>query len=148
MKWLISALGIALVAGAVMAAATYLGLERKIESGQTFAVTLDRLYQDQKLAGVLKAIQEGDVDMAAQRLDIVLCDDILALNSQLMTADTRQQAYAHQMFVRIAHVRPGNSTIAAGGTRVLSDDQIEAEKILADACFAIAPLTENVAVLW
>jgi hypothetical protein len=144
---LIPVLGIALVAGGVMAAAAYFGLERKIDSGQAFAATLDRLYHDQKLAAVLKTLQEGDMDAAARRLDLMLCDDILAINSQLVSADRLQQVYAQDMFARMAKVRPRNSELTASAAQELSNDQIEAERILTISSVAIKPATEGLAAL-
>ena len=144
MNWLFPVLGIALVAAGIMAGATYLGLERKIDSGQAFAATLERLYQDQQLSVVLKTLHDGDAALAARRLDILLCENILAINSEIASADSRQQACAQDAFVRIAKMRPKN-VYTASGPQQLNDDQIEAERILTEACFAIKRSTEALA---
>jgi hypothetical protein len=128
---LLPLLGIALVAGTVLEAATFFGLERKIQSDQAFAATLDRLYQDQKLCSALKTIQEGDVRAAARCLDLMLCDDILAINSQLASADERTRSYVEDAFARLALLRPGNALVTARAQQELYDDQIQAEKVLA-----------------
>ena len=145
-SWLIPVLGLALVAAGVMVGATYLGLERQIDSGQAFAATLDRLYQDQKLSVVLKTLHDGDVALAAQRLDILLCENILAVNSEIASADSRQQAYVQDAFVRIAQLRPKNAHTKSAAQE-LNNDQIEAERILTEACFAIKRTTEGLAAV-
>jgi hypothetical protein len=147
MNRLIPLLGIALVAGGVMAAATYLDLERKICAGEAFGATIDRLCADEKLSAVLKTLKEGDVSAAVQRLDLLLCDDILAVNSRLASADNTERAYAQDMFVRIARMRPRNSEITLNAVQELSNDQIEAERILSEACAGTNPADEAVVAL-
>jgi hypothetical protein len=131
---LIPVLGIALVAAGVMAAATYLGLERKIHSGQAFAATLDRLYQDQQLCSTLRTLHDGDVSAATQRLDLLLCDDILTLNAQLASADDLTRTYVKNAFAHLAVIRPKNAQVSAGAAQGFHEDQMEAEQILALAC--------------
>jgi hypothetical protein len=132
--WYISLVGIVVVAVGVMAAATYLGLERKIVSGQAYAAMLERLYHDQQLSVVLRTIHDGEADTAARRLDLILCDDILAVNSQLASASNAERDYAQTMFAQIARQRPGNGETFAVAITKLSNDQIEAERILRKAC--------------
>jgi len=135
--WLTPLLEIALVAGGVVAAATYLDLERKIHSNEAFAVTLDHIYQDQQLSVALKTLHDGDAGAAARRLDLLLCDNILRLNSELASADARKAAYVKNGFMRIARVRPKNPETPAGAARELDTDQIRAEKILRQACAGV-----------
>jgi hypothetical protein len=106
MGWLTPVLGIALVTGGVMAATTYVGLERKIVSGQVYAAILERLYHDQQLSAVLRTIHDGEADAAARRLDLILCDDILAVNSLVASAGNAERDYAQTMFAQIARQRP------------------------------------------
>lgn len=127
-------LAIALVAGGVMARTKYADLERKISADLAYAATLDRLYQDQLLCSVLKTIHDGDVAAAAQRLDFKLCDDIIAVNSQLASADDRTRSYVKYAFEQVARLRPKDAQTSAGASRGLTMNQIEAEKILAQAC--------------
>jgi hypothetical protein len=134
MDRLIPWLGIALVAGGVAAAAAYLDLQRKIHSAEAFAVTLDHLYQDESLSLALKTLHDGDVVAAVQRLDLLLCDDILRLDSELVSADDRKAAYVKYAFVRMARSRPRNPDTTAGAAQELNADQIKAEKILKQAC--------------
>ena len=134
---LIPWLGIALVAAGFAAAATYLDLERKVHSGEAFAATLDRLYQVQKLNAALKTLRDGDAGTAAQRLDLLLCDNILTLNSELASADDRQRAYVKDAFLTIARLRPKNPDTTTGVAQELNNDQIAAEQILAQACVGI-----------
>jgi hypothetical protein len=129
--WLIPLAGIAVVAGSLLAATTYLDLNRKIRACETFGATVDRLFQDQKLSTALKAIHDGKVDGAAQRLDLLLCQSIVQLNSELASADPRTRAYVEDAFRRIARLRPKADAAPAGSPdQERSDDQIAAEKIL------------------
>ena len=138
MDRLIPLLGIALVAAGVAAAATYLDLERKAHSGEAFAATLDRLYQSQRLSAALKTMHDGDANAATQRLDLLLCDNILIINSETASANELSRAYVKDIFVRIARLRPKNPDTATGEAQKLDSDQIQAEKILAQACGEIA----------
>jgi hypothetical protein len=131
---LIPWVAIVVVAGGIVAAVTYIGLERKIHSGQALAATLDRLYQAQKLSSVLRCIHEGDVSKAAWRLDLMVCDDVLALNAQLASADVRTRITVKDGFERIAHLRPKSARLLGVASQELCYDQIEAERILAEAC--------------
>ena len=131
MDWLIPVLGIATVAGSLVAGSTYLNLERKLHADEAFMATLDRLYQDQKLSAALKTIQEGKVDVAAQRLDVLLCGDILMTNSELASADARTRSYVEDAFRRIARVRPKSAAgTAAGSAQACAYDQTAAQRIL------------------
>lgn len=146
MKRLIPVLGIVVVAAGVMAGATYLDLARKIHNGEAFAATLGRLYQDQKLCAVLQTLQKGDVDEAARTLDLMLCDDVLAVHSRLALANPAERTYARFVFARIALLRLGNSGATVGAAGELSDDQHEAGRILAEAYAQTRPAGAEVAV--
>ena len=137
MNWLILLVGMVLVAAGFAAGTTYLDLARKIHSDEVFSATLDRIYQSQRLSAVLKTLHDGDVATAAQRLDLLLCDNILIINSELASADDLKRAYVKDAFRKIARLRPTNAGTTAGATQELNNDQIEAEKILAQACVEI-----------
>ena len=81
LEWLIPVLGIGLVVGGMMAATTYVRLERDTQSAQSLANTLEHLYQDQTISLALRKIRAGEVAAAAQQLDVLLCDDVLQLNA-------------------------------------------------------------------
>lgn len=129
--WLIPLLGIAVVAGSLMAVTTYVDLEQKVQAQEALTVTLDRLYQDQKLSAVLRLIHDGETEVAAQRLDLLLCGSILRLNSELASADGRTRAYVQDAFRKIALLRPGfGAGAGAGSAPERSEDQVAAETIL------------------
>jgi hypothetical protein len=132
--WLIPLLGTALVAGVVLAARIYLDIERKTQSAEAFTGTLDHLYQDQVLSAALKILHDGDAAAAAQRLDLLLCDNILRLNSEVAFADDRKAAYVQSAFLRIARLRPKHPDTTDGVARELDSDQLKAEKILRQVC--------------
>ena len=113
-----------------MGTVTFLDLERKIQAEEAYSVTLDRLFHDQKLSAALKLLQQRDLPAASQRLDVLLCGDILAVNSQLESARDTERTFVADTFARIARVRPRNSEITAEASPKLTNDQIEAEKIL------------------
>jgi hypothetical protein len=137
---LIPLLGIALVAGGVMAAATYLNLDRRIQSSEAYLGTLDRLFQDQQLSVVLKRLHEGDVAAATQHLDLLLCDNILLTNAELASADAQTRAAVQDTFRRIALLRPKPEPTGAASTQARVSDQDAAERIL-----TLALATPNVA---
>jgi hypothetical protein len=133
MRRLAPILGLVLVAVGGVGSATYFNLERKIKASEALSAKMDRLCQDHTISAVLKTIQEGDVAGGAQRLDLMLCDDLLQLGSQMESADPERQAYTQRLLARIARLRPNNAVIAAGTTRKLYADQIAAEKLLSVA---------------
>jgi hypothetical protein len=122
-------LGIALVAGGVIAAATYLNFERKIRSCEASLATLDRLIHDLKLTVAVKKIHNSEVAGAAQSLDILLCDDILLTNAELLTADPKTRALVQSTFRTIARIRPRTEGTDMGPAREISEDQLAAERI-------------------
>ena len=131
MNWLIPMLGIAVVAGTYLTATTYLDVERKVEAEQAFVVTVDQVYQAQQIGSALKAIKEGEVKGAAERLDLLLCNRILRLDSELAASDARTKALIGMAFQKIAAARPKTeSEPTAGGAQQIGDARTAAEKIL------------------
>jgi hypothetical protein len=131
MNWLIPVLGIAVVAGSIVAGTTYLNLERKTQAAEALTATLDRLYQDQMLSAALKTLHAGEAAVAAQRLDLLLCDDILRTNSELASADARTRTFVEDAFRRIALLRPKIAHgAAAGSAQDCTGDQAAAQRIL------------------
>ena len=131
--------GIAAVAGAVVAATTYLEFERKADAAEAFAATLDRLAHDQQLSMALEQIHQGEIAAAAKRVDLLLCGDVVRADLELASADALTRAVVEDSFRRIALIRPKT---AAGGTTGLaqetSDGQAEAQRILTLALGAAA----------
>ncbi len=131
MDWLIPVLGIAVVAGSLVAGSTYLNLERKTHADEVFMVTLDRLYQAQKLSAVLKTFHDGDAAAAVKRLDLLLCANIIRTDSEMACADARTQDYVQFAFRRIALLRPrtGQATETATAEERYNDETA-AQRIL------------------
>ena len=100
--WLVPFLGIAVVAGSIMATTAYFKLEGKAEAAEARTAMLDRIYQDQQLSMVLKGIHNGDVKAATQRLDLLLCQSILQTDAESASADPPTRAYVEVAFRRIA----------------------------------------------
>jgi hypothetical protein len=131
-NWVIPLLGIAVAVGGITARTTYLGLERQTRSADVLQNMLDHLHQDQKLSLALKKIHDGDVTAAARQLDVLLCDDIIRLNSDLEWADGHTKTCVEDVFRRIARVRPptpekSSDSIATGEADALG----AAQRILA-----------------
>ena len=130
--WLIPFVGVAVVAGSLVAGTTYRDLERKIQADEAYMATLDRLYEDHQISAALKTLREGSVDAAAQRLDVLLCDHILLTNAELPTADARTRTFVADSFRSIALLRPKTATAAAAGlAQVCDSDQAAVQRILA-----------------
>ena len=130
-KWLAPLMGAAVVGGGLLAATTYINLEERASAAQAVSATLDRVYQDQRLSTALKALREGQVDAAGQRLDLLLCEDILRLNAQMESADPLTRVYINDAFRRVALIRP--KAPAGALSDGYTEDQAAAERILAQA---------------
>jgi hypothetical protein len=144
-SWVIPLLGIAVAVGVWMARTHYLRLEQQARSAEVLQGMMDRLYHDQHLGVALKRLHEGDVDVAVQRLDVLLCDDILRLNSELEGADENAKRCVGEVFRRIARVRPVTSEPANSGTASgWAYTQTAAQRILSLA-MANEPRAQNTA---
>jgi hypothetical protein len=137
MYWLVLMAGMALVTACFAGAATYLGLERRMHSSEALSATLDRLYQTQQLSAGLKTLHNGNTEIAAQRLDLLLAENILSLNAGLAHADDRERAAVKDVLARIARQRPMNLNTTASATPEINNDLIEVEKILAQMCVEV-----------
>jgi hypothetical protein len=127
---LIPWLGIAILVGGVIASATYLNSERNALSSEASAATLERLIHDQHLSAALKKIHDGQVAEAAERLDLLLCGDILLINAELPSADPETRALVQKAFKRIASQRPMIEGMDSTSTQEHVADQVAAERIL------------------
>ena len=135
--WFVPLMGLAVIAAAVATGKAYLDFERETRAGEALTVTLDRLYQDHQLSMALKTLHDGDAVAAARRLDWLLCEHIVRLDSELPSADARTRTYVEDAFQRIALVRPRVVPAkAADSTTDYSDDQLVAERILSRASAA------------
>ncbi len=146
-NWLIPALGIVLIASGALAAATYLEYERANHSAELSMAAMNRLSHDLELGSVLRTFHEGDASAAARHLDLVLCNDIVGLNSQLAAMDAGDRAFIKNAFVRLSLIRPRSAQLLTDATQGLREDQVEAERILAHAGAGIMPESHSVAVL-
>jgi hypothetical protein len=146
-RWLVPVLGIALVAGSLIGAATYVELERKTRDAETSIARTLRLRHDLELCAVLRTLRQGNVNAAARQLDLLLCSDIVTIDSQLASADADDRAFIKNAFGRLALVRPQSVEVLADVTQELRSDQIEAEHILVRAAARTKPGIANVAVL-
>jgi hypothetical protein len=134
MNWLIAVLGMAVVAAGLVAGTTYLDLERKVHADEAFIVTLDRLHVDRQLSTALKTLHDGEVDKAAQCLDLLLCEHILRTDLEQASADAQTQAYVQNVFRKIARVRPKTADGAAtGSAQERNEAQAAALRILEQA---------------
>ncbi len=118
-----------------LAAASYRNLEQQNRSQETLTPIYRGLHQDLELCSILRAINEGDVNGAARRLDLMLCEHIVAANSQLDAAgDAGDRAFVQNAFTRFAVIRPRSTELLAGSIQPLRADQVEAQRILDEAC--------------
>jgi hypothetical protein len=144
---LIPALGIALVIGGLLVAMIYQKLEEHSKVAEASITRAVYLYHDLQLCAALRTMREGDATAAEQRLDRVLCNDIVALNSQLPSADAEEQAYVKNAFARFALIRPRSAELLANNPTDVHADQVEAEKILERSAGAILGARGAVAAL-
>jgi hypothetical protein len=132
-NWLIPALGIALVALGLSVGAIYLELEGRTRSAEASMARMVRLRHDLELCAVLRTFHEGNVTAAARQLDLLLCSDIVTLNAHLASTDAEERSFVKNAFARFALVRPLSAQLLADDENELREEQIEAERILAQA---------------
>ena len=66
----------------------------------------------------------------ARRLDLMLCEDIISINSRLASLEEWDRAFIKNAFARLALVRPKSAQLLTHATEALRDDQVETERIL------------------
>jgi hypothetical protein len=145
-NWLIPVLGIALVAAGVMAATTYLDLERKNHSAEASMAIIRGLHKDFQLGSALKTIHEEGVSTGVEPLDLMLCEDVIAIHSRLAALEEWDRAFIKNAFARLALIRPNSAELLSDDSHTLGASQIEAERILMEACVGTTPAYEGVAV--
>jgi len=126
--------GIAVVAAGILAARTYIGTERKTQDVLAFDIMLERLSQDLQLSMALMEIHRGKAEEAAQRLDLLLCRNILRTDSELAFTDGRARPIVEEVFRELALIRPSIAQRGAAGSAAACDtEQMVAERILNQA---------------
>lgn len=141
--WLVPIMGVAVLAGCMMAAAAYQRVQREAKAAEALAHTVEHLYQDQNICMALRKIHEGDVAAAAQQLDVLVCDDILHLHADLASADDVTRTYVGDGLRRMGSVRPKTpEASSSGAVSQTTFDQAEAQRILA-LTIAAQPMAES-----
>ncbi len=131
MDWLVPFVGIAVVVGGVVAGKAYLDWGKRNQAAEARTVMLDRIYQGHQLSMALRAIHNGELNGATQRLDLLLCQGVLQTDAELVSADTGTKAYVEDSLRRLALVRPMIAQGTPAGSRPqCTDDQLAAERIL------------------
>jgi len=130
MKWLAPVLGAVVIGGGLMGTKLYFELEHKTRAHEALTATLQQLYQDQRLSTALKSMREGDVQGAAQRLDALLCQNILRLDEESASADGKTRMYVEDAFRRIALAQSGITGGATADTeQEAGEDRAAVQKI-------------------
>jgi outer membrane murein-binding lipoprotein Lpp len=128
--WLAPLVGLAVVGGSLLVATAYAKMEQRRSAAEALNLTLDQIHRDQQLSTALKSIHEGQGEAATQRLDLLLCGDVLRLNAQLESCGPRTRDFISDAFRRIALLRPKLGAGASGGA--IPGEQAMAEKILGE----------------
>ncbi len=137
LKWFAAFLAIAAIGAGYPAVQTYLESQSQIRSEEKANALLDRLAQDQHLNTILRLLKAGAVEEATQRLNYLVCGDIVNVHALLASTDDRTRAFAQQTFSRMAQCRPKPSPAAVAdfhGQRYY--EEVEAERIFAKAVAA------------
>jgi hypothetical protein len=130
MKWLAVLVGIGVVVCAVLAATTYLDLQRKLYAEQEFKATLERLFNDEVLCVAVKKLRAGEKEDAVRRLDLLLCQHVLVTDDELASADARSRECIEDAFRRIALLRQKAGEGSADNAQLRQGEQSAAEKVL------------------
>ncbi len=136
-NWLMSGFALVLAAGTVGANLAYWDCQERIQAHEKLNAVVDRIYIDQQVSSVLKQMRNGEAEPASQRLDGVLCGDILRLDAELGALDDHTRQFVLASFERMARVRPRVSEFPAQGVSAnYTQDQLSAQKILSLAARA------------
>jgi hypothetical protein len=136
-RGLFVALAIAALGGGYLEVRSLRETQNSMRSEEAFSAILDRLAQVRQINASLKWLEAGDVDEAAQHLNLLLSENIVRANSQLAFADARARFFVQRAFGKMALYQPtpsGRSLDVAAPGR--SDDEREAQRILALAVLA------------
>ncbi len=132
LKWVGLLLAIALAAGGYLGYGAYAEHQKLLRSEETFSLVLDHLGMDQQISVVLKEMEAGYVKQAAESLRVLLCRDIVSLNSRLASANDRARSAAQSTFSKMAQFQPKPPPETTGtSVRERLPEEIEAQKILA-----------------
>ena len=131
----IAAVGMAVAVGAIAVGSAYVRLQREIRWHENFGALVDRAYYDQRVTSVLKLYHDGQAAAAVQKLDVVLCGDIIRMDADTAPADSQTRQFALETFRKIARERPKVLASVAGNSPERPiDDQLTAQRVLASAC--------------
>jgi hypothetical protein len=138
-RWLIPALGIALVGGGYGLTKTYLGYQEQIRSSEQLVVIVDHLVEGIHLNQILKQAQDTGCHEAAGSLDKLLAANIVAVNAELPSADAQARVLADVLFKHLAQQRSQNSPTGTAGAVGLSDRQLPAPGAVRQALASLSP---------
>jgi hypothetical protein len=131
--WLVVALGAGLVAGGLVVWDALMEQHRYARNAEALNAALGQIYQDQNLGLVLRQLHQGDVAAARQKLDLLLCENILHLEEDLDSADPETRACVNDAWRQLARLRPLLADVAPDGALEATPDQLAAQRILARA---------------
>jgi hypothetical protein len=137
---------IAVTVCGLMGATAYVGGEQETHPEMSNATML-RLCQDLRVASVLRKLHAGEVKPAMRELDLLLCDDVIGINSLLGSAKREDRALIKGAFRSIGLIRPPSAALMAGTGQDLLADQIQAATILERAANGMASGNKKVAAL-
>jgi hypothetical protein len=113
MDWLFPVLGVAVLVCVCAGTIAHKKVERRVVAEETCVPALNRLRHDHALSLALRALHEGRADEASQRLDLLLCWDILSTDAELASADPALRDWAQSVLARIAVARPNKGATTA-----------------------------------
>jgi hypothetical protein len=129
--WLVVVVGAAVVASGLAVRNGLVEQQRSSSRAEALNAALSQIYQDQNISVVLRQLQAGDVGAARQRLDRLLCGNILHLEKEFGSADAETRTCVSEAWRRIARVRP--QPALDGSAPEPTPDQIAAQRILTEA---------------
>jgi hypothetical protein len=111
--WLIPVLGIVLAGGGYFTVNAYRGFQEQIRSGEQFAATVDRLWEDVDLGRLLMQAQGSGCATTARSVDELLSARLATDSPRLASADSEARAMAERVGEVISRWR-SNSLPMAG----------------------------------
>jgi hypothetical protein len=137
--WLIPVVGIVLVGGGYFPMKSYLGFQEQIRSGEQFAATVDRLWEDCDLTRLLMQAQESGCATTARSVDELLSAH-LATDSPRVASDHPGIRALVEVFTTFIDRRRSASTPMAGAVPAgRSDREVAGQRILTQTLASTSP---------
>jgi hypothetical protein len=138
-RWVVVTVAIALVGGGYPLVKYYLGLRADIRAAEQTSETATRLCEEVRLTRILILAQENHCAAPARSLDELLSDHLVAINSQLGSADPQIRGMVERCSRFVDHWRSQTMPDTAGLPAGHSELELAAQRALAPSLASASP---------